>query len=158
MNNNVRKYPPKSNRVLVPKCQSIAPSLISTVSYFVNHMTSFIELWRCIGSSSTLRIDCLFSNELSDSFIYRKLIGQMPLQALNTHNSRIPIFQPLSLKSAGRRGWLSGTILASLVFDSTGFWVRILARAPILRDITTGGYHRRVLSRGWFPLLPQVDI
>jgi hypothetical protein len=33
----------------------------------------------------------------------------------------------------------SGTILASLVLDSTGFWVRISARTPILRNITTGG-------------------
>jgi hypothetical protein len=38
-----------------------------------------------------------------------------------------------------RRRWLSGTILASLVLDSTGFWVRISARTPILRNITTGG-------------------
>jgi hypothetical protein len=27
-----------------------------------------------------------------------------------------------------RRRWLSGTILASLVLDSTGFWVRVSAR------------------------------
>jgi hypothetical protein len=38
-----------------------------------------------------------------------------------------------------RRRWLSGTILASLVLDSTEFWVRISARTPILRNITTGG-------------------
>jgi hypothetical protein len=38
-----------------------------------------------------------------------------------------------------RRRWLSGTILISLVLDSTGFWVRISARTPILRNITTGG-------------------
>jgi hypothetical protein len=38
-----------------------------------------------------------------------------------------------------RRRWLSGTILTSLVLDSTGFWVRISARTPILRNITTGG-------------------
>jgi hypothetical protein len=31
------------------------------------------------------------------------------------------------------------TILASLVLDSTGFWVRISGRTPILRNITTGG-------------------
>jgi hypothetical protein len=42
-------------------------------------------------------------------------------------------------RSQGRRRWLSGTILASLVLDSTGFWVRISARTPILRNITTGG-------------------
>jgi hypothetical protein len=29
--------------------------------------------------------------------------------------------------------------LTSLVLDSTGFWVRISARTPILRNITTGG-------------------
>jgi hypothetical protein len=39
----------------------------------------------------------------------------------------------------GRRRWLSGTILASLVLDSTGFWVQTSARTPILRNITTGG-------------------
>jgi hypothetical protein len=33
----------------------------------------------------------------------------------------------------------SGTILTSLVLDSIGFWVRISARTPILRNITTGG-------------------
>jgi hypothetical protein len=38
-----------------------------------------------------------------------------------------------------RRRWLSGTILTSLVLDSTGFWVRISAPTPILRNITTGG-------------------
>jgi hypothetical protein len=38
-----------------------------------------------------------------------------------------------------RRRWLSGTILASRVLDSTGFWVRISARTPILRNITMGG-------------------
>jgi hypothetical protein len=38
-----------------------------------------------------------------------------------------------------RRRWLSGTILTNLVLDSTGFWVRISARTPILRNITTGG-------------------
>jgi hypothetical protein len=38
-----------------------------------------------------------------------------------------------------RQRWLSGTILTSLVLDSTGFWVRISARTPILRKITTGG-------------------
>jgi hypothetical protein len=37
------------------------------------------------------------------------------------------------------RRWLSGTILDSLVLDSTGLWVRISARTPILWDITTGG-------------------
>jgi hypothetical protein len=31
------------------------------------------------------------------------------------------------------------TILASLVLDSTGFWARISARTPILRNITTVG-------------------
>jgi hypothetical protein len=31
---------------------------------------------------------------------------------------------------------LSGTILASLVSDSTGFWVRISVRTHILRNIT----------------------
>jgi hypothetical protein len=36
------------------------------------------------------------------------------------------------------RRWLSGTILASPVLDSTGFWIRISARTPI-RNITTGG-------------------
>jgi hypothetical protein len=36
-------------------------------------------------------------------------------------------------------GWLSGTILASLVLNSTGFWVQISARTRILRNITTGG-------------------
>jgi hypothetical protein len=41
--------------------------------------------------------------------------------------------------SLGRRRWLSGTILTSLVLDSTGFWVRISAPTPILRNITTGG-------------------
>jgi hypothetical protein len=35
--------------------------------------------------------------------------------------------------------WLSGTILASLVLDSTGFWVRISAPTPIHRNIITGG-------------------
>jgi hypothetical protein len=35
--------------------------------------------------------------------------------------------------------WLSGIILASLVLDSTGFWVRISARTPTLRNITMGG-------------------
>jgi hypothetical protein len=39
----------------------------------------------------------------------------------------------------GRRRWLSGTILASPVLDSTGFWVRISARTPILRNTSTGG-------------------
>jgi hypothetical protein len=39
----------------------------------------------------------------------------------------------------GRRRWLSGTILASLVLDSTGFWVGISARTPIPRNITMGG-------------------
>jgi hypothetical protein len=34
--------------------------------------------------------------------------------------------------------WLSGTILASAVLASIGFWVRISARTPILRNITTG--------------------
>jgi hypothetical protein len=34
-----------------------------------------------------------------------------------------------------RRRWFSGTILASLVLGSTGFWVRISAQTPI----TTGG-------------------
>jgi hypothetical protein len=38
----------------------------------------------------------------------------------------------------GRRRWLSGTILASLVLNSTGFRVRILAWTPILRKITMG--------------------
>jgi hypothetical protein len=39
----------------------------------------------------------------------------------------------------GRRRWLSGTILTSLVLDSTRFWVRTSARTPILRNTTTGG-------------------
>jgi hypothetical protein len=43
-----------------------------------------------------------------------------------------------TIKSSRQR-WLSGTILASLVLDSTGLWVRISARTPILRNITTGG-------------------
>jgi hypothetical protein len=38
-----------------------------------------------------------------------------------------------------RRRWLSSTISASLVLDSTGFWVRISAGTPILLNITTGG-------------------
>jgi hypothetical protein len=46
-----------------------------------------------------------------------------------------------------RRRWLSGTIFASLVLDSTGHWVRISARTPILRDITTGGD----ITGGFFP-------
>jgi hypothetical protein len=46
-----------------------------------------------------------------------------------------------------RRRWLSGTILASLVLDSTRFWVRISARTPILRNITTGGD----ITGGFFP-------
>jgi hypothetical protein len=43
--------------------------------------------------------------------------------------------------------WLSGTILTSLVLDSTGFWVRISARTPILRNITTGGD----ITGGFYP-------
>jgi hypothetical protein len=42
----------------------------------------------------------------------------------------------------------SGTfILASLVLDSTGFWARISARTPILRNIITGGD----IAGGFFP-------
>jgi hypothetical protein len=41
--------------------------------------------------------------------------------------------------SEGRQRWLSGTILASPVLDSTGFWVRISAPTHILRNNTTGG-------------------
>jgi hypothetical protein len=37
------------------------------------------------------------------------------------------------------RRWPTGTILASLVLDSTRFWVRISARTPIRRNITIGG-------------------
>jgi hypothetical protein len=43
------------------------------------------------------------------------------------------------IPGGSRRRWLSGTILTSLVLDSTRFWVRISARTPILRNITTGG-------------------
>jgi hypothetical protein len=43
--------------------------------------------------------------------------------------------------------WLSGIVLASLVLDGTGFWVRISARTPILRNITTGGD----ITGGFFP-------
>jgi hypothetical protein len=58
------------------------------------------------------------------------------------------IFSLLSIcKENRRRRWLSGTILASLVLDSTGFWVRISARTPILRNITTGGD----ITGGFFP-------
>jgi hypothetical protein len=45
----------------------------------------------------------------------------------------------VNVKTIGRWRWLSGTILASLVLDSTGFWVRISARTPILWNITMGG-------------------
>jgi hypothetical protein len=44
----------------------------------------------------------------------------------------------LRMLPCGRRRWLSGTVLASFVLDSTGFWVRISARTPILQNITTG--------------------
>jgi hypothetical protein len=48
--------------------------------------------------------------------------------------------------------WLSGTILASLVLDSTGFWVRISARTPILRNITTGEISQEGFTQGFvFP-------
>jgi hypothetical protein len=46
-----------------------------------------------------------------------------------------------------RRRWLSGTTLASLVLDSTGFWVRISARTPILQNITTG----EDITGGFYP-------
>jgi hypothetical protein len=46
-----------------------------------------------------------------------------------------------------RQRWLSGTISTSLVLDSTGFWVRISARTPILRSITKGGD----ITGGFFP-------
>jgi hypothetical protein len=52
-----------------------------------------------------------------------------------------------SIRWARRQRWLSGTIFASLVLDSTGFWVRISARTPILRNITTGGD----ITRGFCP-------
>jgi hypothetical protein len=48
-------------------------------------------------------------------------------------------FNPSIMDILSRRRWLSGTILTSLVLDSTGLWVRISARTPILRNITTGG-------------------
>jgi hypothetical protein len=46
------------------------------------------------------------------------------------------------------RSWLSGTILASLVLDSTGFWARISARTPILRNITTGEISQEGFAQG----------
>jgi hypothetical protein len=46
------------------------------------------------------------------------------------------------------RRWLSGTILASLVLDSTGFWVRISARASILWNITTGEISQEGFAQG----------
>jgi hypothetical protein len=45
-------------------------------------------------------------------------------------NTRLVKMVPLSHL---RRPWLA------FVLDSTGFWVRISARTPILRNITTGG-------------------
>jgi hypothetical protein len=51
---------------------------------------------------------------------------------------------PLNNKiDVGRRRWLSGTILSSLVLDSTGLWVQISARTYSLEyhhggDITGG--------------------
>jgi hypothetical protein len=41
-------------------------------------------------SSSIVRIDCPVSNELSGFFIYRKLIGQMPLRLSSPKYSQLP--------------------------------------------------------------------
>jgi hypothetical protein len=50
----------------------------------------FIELLRFMGSSSTVRIDYPFSSELSGSFMYRKLTGQMPLRLSSPKYSQLP--------------------------------------------------------------------
>jgi hypothetical protein len=51
-------------------------------------------------------------------------------------------------------------IFASLVLDSTVvLGLNLSADTSYSSEYHRGGrYHRRVLSRGWFPLLPQLDI
>jgi hypothetical protein len=58
---------------------------------------------------------------------------------VSTYLLFLPPLSHLTTLLKSRRRWLSGTILASVVLDSTGFWVRISARTPILRNITMGG-------------------
>jgi hypothetical protein len=71
----------------------------------------------------------------------RKIILLMRLQFLHCVSSlfREENIPALSYVGSGRRRWLSGTISTSLVLDSTGFWVQISARTPILWNIFTGG-------------------
>jgi hypothetical protein len=71
-------------------------------------------------------------------------MGEGACEQENTASMSITV---LSRFCSGRWRWLSGTILASLVLDSIGFWVRISARTPILQNITTGGD----ITGGFFP-------
>jgi hypothetical protein len=76
------------------------------------------------------------SAERKDSLVQKKKTRFPPRKKKHSllHKPQSPSNHP-----GCRRRWLSGTILASLVLDSTGFWVRISARTHILRNITTGG-------------------
>jgi hypothetical protein len=85
------------------------------------------------GSSSIVRIDYLFSNELSSSFIYRKLIGQMPLRLSSPKYSQLPNanLPALILKITERR---SSSPKCTAVYVESKYKIRLCSRAGVTTE------------------------
>jgi hypothetical protein len=114
--------------VPVKWCLSNCNPIVELMGVYCDHLEALLVL--------------VYKTPMAGQSLHRTIQGHIWQSTLKIGSRRrgwnsTPI-SPTNQRLKGRRRWLSSTIVASLVLDSTGFWVRTSARTLILRSITTG--------------------